>query len=152
MTAFGFISVMTVVLVIGFNNLNVSYEFMSKAMFTKANLFQFDTIYSSYLDYIIESYNDNTFPSKFFSFLSVLAYVLNRSEIWGLFFTRYNPTYMELIFGSGPLTFGQLYGEIVVSDSAMFLLPLFFVVFYFIFWFNSYIIFSYVHYLQTHQQ
>ena len=123
LTAFGFISVITVVLVIGFNNLNVSYEFMSKAMFTKANLFQFDTIYSSYLDYIIESYNDNTFPSKFFSFLSVLAYVLNRSEIWGLFFTRYNPTYMELIFGSGPLTFGQLYGEIVVSDSAMFLLP-----------------------------
>ena len=30
---------------------------------------------------------------------------------------------MELLFGSGPLNFGQLYGETVVNDSTTFLLP-----------------------------
>ena len=30
---------------------------------------------------------------------------------------------MELLFGSGPLNFGQLYGEVVVNDPESFLLP-----------------------------
>ena len=42
--------------------------------------------------------------------------------MWGLF-TRYNPTYTELLIGSGPLNFGQLYGEIVINDPESFLLP-----------------------------
>jgi hypothetical protein len=43
--------------------------------------------------------------------------------MWGLFFTRYNPTFMELLFGSGPLNFGQLYGEIMINNPESFLLP-----------------------------
>ena len=43
--------------------------------------------------------------------------------MWGLFFSRFNPTFMELLFGSGPLNFGQLYGEVVVNDPESFLLP-----------------------------
>ena len=37
--------------------------------------------------------------------------------------SRFNPTFMELLFGSGPLNFGQLYGEVVVNDPESFLLP-----------------------------
>ena len=43
--------------------------------------------------------------------------------MWGLFFTRYNPTFMELLFGSGPMNFGQLYGEIMINNPESFLLP-----------------------------
>jgi hypothetical protein len=43
--------------------------------------------------------------------------------MWGLFFARYNPTFSELMIGSGPLSFGQLYGEIVINNTDSFLLP-----------------------------
>ena len=43
--------------------------------------------------------------------------------MWGLFFSRYNPTFMELLVGSGPLNFGQLYGEIVINNPDSLLLP-----------------------------
>jgi len=118
-----FVPLLLLLPIIGSNNLNLYLEFMSGAMIRKAQSFQFDTIYSSYLSYLNDAYENNKLISKFFSFLSVLAYLLNRSEIWGLFFARFNPTYMELLFGSGPLNFGQLYGETVVNDSTTFLLP-----------------------------
>ena len=44
-------------------------------------------------------------------------------EMWGLFFARYNPTFMELLFGSGPMNFGQLYGENIVNETRSVLLP-----------------------------
>ena len=40
---------------------------------------------------------------------------------------------MELLFGSGPLNFGQLYGEIVVNDPESFLLPHSSILSYFVF-------------------
>jgi len=43
--------------------------------------------------------------------------------MWGLFFARYNPTFMELLFGSGPMNFGQLYGEVIINKPESFLLP-----------------------------
>jgi len=48
---------------------------------------------------------------------------LNRSEMWGIFFARYNPTFIEVLVGSGPLTLGQLYDEIKIDDLESFLLP-----------------------------
>jgi len=118
-----FVPLLLLLAIIGSNNLNLSLDYLRIAMIGKAQSFQFDTIYSSYLSYLNDAYENNKSISKFFSFLSILAYLLNRSEIWGLFFARYNPTYMELLFGSGPLNFGQLYGETVVNDSSTFLLP-----------------------------
>ena len=41
----------------------------------------------------------------------------------GNIFARYNPTISELFLGSGPLTLGQLYGEIKIDDLTTFLLP-----------------------------
>ena len=43
--------------------------------------------------------------------------------MWGIFFARFNPTINELLVGSGPLTLGQLYGEIKIDDLTTFLLP-----------------------------
>ena len=43
--------------------------------------------------------------------------------MWGLFVARYNPTFNELLFGTGPLNFGQLYGEVPVNSPDSLLLP-----------------------------
>ena len=95
----------------------MSYQFVSESLIRKANEYQFDSIYSSYLTLINNNFENSTFYSYFFSFFSAIAYFLNRSEMWGVFFSKYNPTFMELLFGSGPLNFGQLYGEVVINKT-----------------------------------
>ena len=52
-----------------------------------------------------------------------MGYILNRSELWGLFFARYNPNYFEYLFGGGPLNFGQLYSEVDVRETESLLFP-----------------------------
>ena len=108
---------------IGSDNYTLAYKFMSESIIFNANTYQFDSIYSSYLTLLNDNFENATFYSSFFSLFSTVAYLLNRSEIWGIFFTRYNPTFMELLFGSGPLNFGQLYGEVVIKETESFLLP-----------------------------
>tara|TARA_B100001564_G_scaffold124246_1_gene103736 strand:- start:1868 stop:3805 length:1938 start_codon:yes stop_codon:yes gene_type:complete len=99
------------------------YEFASNSVIAQAMTFQFDSIYSSYLKLLSNGTESESAFSYIFGFFSSIAFFLNRSEMWGLFFSRFNPTFMELLFGSGPLNFGQLYGEVVVNDPESFLLP-----------------------------
>ena len=100
-----------------------SYEFVSDSIISQSNVFQYDSVYSSYLRLINAGKETGTLFNNVFGFFSALAFFLNRSEMWGLFFTRYNPTFMELLFGSGPMNFGQLYGEIIVNNPSSTLLP-----------------------------
>ena len=95
---------------------------MSDAIISKAFIFQKRICYFKLyiFNFWFESSNAS---STIFGFISVVGYLLNRSEMWGLFVARYNPTYSELLFGSGPLNFGQLYGEIPVNSPDSFLLP-----------------------------
>mgnify|MGYP001158765938 CR=1 FL=1 len=100
-----------------------SYEFASNSIISQSSVFQYDSIYSSYLRLINTGEETNPIFSSLFGFFSMVGFFLNRSEMWGLFFTRYNPTFMELLFGSGPMNFGQLYGEIMINNPESFLLP-----------------------------
>ena len=102
---------------------STSYEFASSSIISQSSVFQYDSIYSSYLRLLTSSQEDGSLFQSVFGLFSTLGFFLNRSEMWGLFFTRYNPTYTELLIGSGPLNFGQLYGEIVINDPESFLLP-----------------------------
>jgi len=99
------------------------YEFASRSITSQAMYFQFDSIYSSYLKLLNKGFEEGSVFSYFFGFFSSIGFFLNRSEMWGLFFSRYNPTFMELLFGSGPLNFGQLYGEVIVNNPESLLLP-----------------------------
>tara|TARA_B000000565_G_scaffold243427_1_gene209672 strand:- start:3134 stop:5071 length:1938 start_codon:yes stop_codon:yes gene_type:complete len=100
-----------------------SYEFASSSIISQSSVFQYDNIYSSYLRLLNSSQQNGSLFQNVFGLFSTIGFFLNRSEMWGLFFTRYNPTYAELLVGSGPLSFGQLYGEIVINDPESFLLP-----------------------------
>ena len=98
------------------------YKFMSESVIAKALTFQKDYAVSS-LSTLITSPDVSNVTSTLFGFISFLGYILNRSEMWGLFTARYNPTFYELLFGSGPLNFGQLYGEVPVNSPESLLLP-----------------------------
>ena len=101
---------------------SISYEFTSISIISQSLNFQYDSIYSSYLNLLLGQ-EDGSISKMLFGLFSTLGYFLNRSEMWGLFFSRYNPTFTELVIGSGPLSFGQLYGEVVINDPESLLLP-----------------------------
>ena len=99
------------------------YTFFSTSLLANANITQYDSIFSSYLILLNESFEQNNFLNYIFGFVSALSYLLNRSQMWGIFFARYNPTFLELLVGSGPLTLGQVYGEVKIEELTSFLLP-----------------------------
>ena len=100
-----------------------TYSFYSESLINISRMIQYDSIYSSYLILLNDSFEQGNLLYYLFGFFSVIGYLLNRSEMWGIFFARYNPTFNELLVGSGPLTLGQLYGEIKIDDLSTFLLP-----------------------------
>ena len=111
-----------ILLLIGYQNLNYAYSFTSQQIISEALNYS-DENASSYLNLLVNNYENKTNYSYLFGFISYFAFLLNRAEVWGLFFSRYNPTFTEFIVGSGPLNFGQFYGEIQVSETKSFLLP-----------------------------
>ena len=100
-----------------------TYEFYSISILSNSRNYQFDSIFSSYLLLLNNSFEEQNILYYVFGFFSVVGYLLNRSEMWGIFFARYNPTFNELLIGSGPLTLGQLYGELKIDNLSTFLLP-----------------------------
>ena len=49
--------------------------------------------------------------------LSVISLLINRTEMWGIFFAKYSPSTLEALFGSGPLQISDyLYGHKVRLD------------------------------------
>ena len=100
-----------------------TYGFYSESLISNSRNIQYDSIFSSYLILLNNNFEQGNVLYYFFGFFSAIGYLLNRSEMWGIFFARYNPTINELFLGSGPLTLGQLYGEIKIDDLTTFLLP-----------------------------
>jgi len=100
-----------------------TYEFYSESLISNSRNIQYDSIFSSYLILLNNNFEQGNVLYYFFGFFSAIGYLLNRSEMWGVFFARYNPTINELFLGSGPLTLGQLYGEIKIDVLTTFLLP-----------------------------
>ena len=77
---------------------------------------------SSYTSYLVNAYDRNETP-LLLSALSILSYIFNRSELWGIFIARYNPEIQEFLFGTGFFNFGQLYGDVSINPTYSFLLP-----------------------------
>lgn len=111
------------VLLFGVENLTSSYEFSSSALKFNALASQYDNVNSSFMLYITDEITENRFYNGLFNSFSIIALLLNRSERWGVFFSRYNPTFMEFYLGSGPLNFGQIYGETIINEQESLLLP-----------------------------
>ena len=117
------LSAFLIIYVIGFEKTSYSYDFLSSSLSTQAKNYQYDTVVSSFLNWIYQGYEEGGFLTFLFGLFSVISYFLNRSELWGIFAARYNPTFSELMMGTGPFSFGQLYGENIVNETRSVLLP-----------------------------
>jgi len=70
------------------------------------------TNFSTSLKYLINSYTYGNKISNVPSLLSVtstISYFINRSEKWGIFFSKYNPNFYELMFGYGPYQLSEYF-------------------------------------------
>mgnify|MGYP001253538851 CR=1 FL=1 len=108
---------------IGFENISYPYSYSSNLLVEQSLKYSSTYEKSKFLAYLINENSAQTFFSYIFGFFSFIAYLLNRSEIWGIFFARYNPSFQEVMFGSGPFNFGKLYGEVTIKNTDSLLLP-----------------------------
>ena len=63
-------------------------------------------------DFLIRNYVSDTnigYLPNTTSLISFASSYINRTEKWALFASRYNPTYSELIIGSGPFQINNYY-------------------------------------------
>lgn len=115
---------------IRFENLLFSFEFTRDKILEMANLYGYDYGRSSGYLKMTSIKNDGQITYFIISIFSVFSFLINRSELWGLFVSRYNPSSHEFLFGTGPYSLANHYSEINVSpirvntDSQLgFLLP-----------------------------
>ena len=82
-----------------------NYQYILEIPEERANL-------STSLRFLIENYtygyNIKYIPS-INSVVNISSYFINRSEKWGIFFAKYNPSLLEFYFGSGPQQFTNYY-------------------------------------------
>lgn len=107
--------------VIGVSNFLYDINFLSNKMIDIATMYSYSDDISSSLYYL--SNNPDFFSKYLIYFLSIISFILNRSTLWGIFLSRYNPNFLSLIFGNSPYGLAKLYGEVNVRDTGSFLLP-----------------------------
>ena len=88
---------------------------MQNYTFGKAQGYDVNGNTSSLFQFISDSKQTNNISSFVFGVIGVLSFFLNRALMWGLFIVRYNPNFLELILGTGPMSFGKYFGEIKVE-------------------------------------
>jgi len=118
-----FFGIMSLIFLFGVDDLTYELEFITSRISTNMNAYSYEGINSSFSRWVNANYGSGGFLSGLFGIFSFAGYFLNRSQRWGVFFARYNPTYMETIFGSGPFSLGQVYGETPIAETETFLLP-----------------------------
>ena len=118
-----FSGIMLLTYLAGVDDLTYEFDFITTRIFINTNAYSFEGINSSFSRWLNTNYGSQGFLTGLFSIFSFIGYFLNRSQRWGIFFARYNPTYMESILGSGPLSLGQVYGETPIGETESFLLP-----------------------------
>jgi len=93
-------------------NIMYSLDFTSGKMIGMAQAYALDYNLSSSVIFFSEIENKNIFIRSFFLVFGLIAFLINRSELWGIFFARYNPSISELLFGTGPFVLSNHYSEI----------------------------------------
>jgi len=93
-------------------NIMYSLDFSSGKMIGMAQAYALDYNLSSSVIFFSEIENNNIFIRGFFLVFGLVAFLINRSELWGIFFSRYNPSMSELLFGTGPFVLSNHYSEI----------------------------------------
>ena len=118
-----FVLIIVFVLLIGINNFIYPMNYLQDSILSDGKYYSLDNDTSTSLNYLIESKQNNNIVYSIFGLISIAGFFVNRSELWGIFFARFDPVFQEFIFGSGLYNLGQLYGEIKINPTYSFLLP-----------------------------
>ncbi len=111
------------VFLIGLNNFGYSMTYLGESLINDGKYYSSGDLLSSTLVYLIDAKGGDNAIYSIVSILSIFGFFVNRSELWGIFISRFDPEFQELIFGSGLNNFGQLYGEVYINPTYSFLLP-----------------------------
>lgn len=80
---------------------------------------------SSSLEYLVRTYHfsERNYLPNLTSVISAVAYPINRSEKWGIFFAKYNPSLETFLFGSGINQLGNYYFDHPTKSNTGLVLP-----------------------------
>ncbi len=98
---------------VGIENLGYSYEFTSRNFINIGNDYILNEESSS-LSFLNNLDNSSIIRIMILA-IGQVAYFVNRSELWGIFLTRYNPEFINVFIGSGVFSLAKHYGEINLS-------------------------------------
>ncbi len=108
------------VLVVGIQNFGYPIEFMSDKIINVALDYSFDGNQSSG---IVNLVGEGNFFKYLFSIFSIFGFLVNRSEMWGIFLARYESNVIETFFGVGPYNLIKQYSLHPIEETKSFLLP-----------------------------
>ena len=117
-----FAFILMVTFFVGLDNLSLDFSFTSNNMVGSGYAYSIEDNRSSAIEYL-QNLSENGILNFFIILISLVSFFINRSELWGLFFARYNPNFAEFLFGSGSFNLAKHYGEIKLLETRSFLLP-----------------------------
>ena len=100
-------------------NFLYSFDFSSNKMINMAISYSNEGSSSSAIEFLKNIDEMNLFikiPILLFGFI---AFLINRSELWGIFFARFNPTISEFLFGTGPFILSDHYSQVDIIEKRL---------------------------------
>lgn len=110
------------IFIIGLENFSYPYSFTSNYIIELSNSFSNNANLSSSLQYLNFQYSEQSIVYYLFTIFGVASFFLNRSQLWAYYIAKYNPSFEEFLFGTGPINFAKNYGEIKITTNSL-LLP-----------------------------
>ncbi len=105
---------------IRFENFLYSLNFSTNKMIEMGIGYGNESFRSSSINYL-QNLDEVFFPIRLIIIIfGFFAFLINRSELWGIFFARYNPETLETFFGSGPFILSNHYSEINILDKKLY--------------------------------
>ena len=97
-------------------NLFYDLDFSAYKFIGMGQSYSLESNISSSIQYLSDLSNKNFIIRFLVLAFGLVAFLINRSELWGIFFARYNPTISEFFIGSGPFILSNHYGEIDIFN------------------------------------
>jgi hypothetical protein len=105
---------------IRFENFIYSLNFSTNKIIEMGIGYGNESLRSSSINYL-QNLDESSFLIRLiFLVFSYFAFLINRSELWGIFFARFNPETLEAFFGSGPFILANHYSEINILDKKLY--------------------------------
>lgn len=105
------------------DNTGYAFQYTSKILLEKSQLYSIFGESSSAINYLEEKTINKSIFTFFISILSLGSYLINRSELWGIFLARYEVNTMEFFFGTGSFNLSRHYSLIKIQPVEGLLLP-----------------------------